>query len=238
MTKPYKNSKEYYDLQAEDLFLETDVKFYHKGFVGDTDEEFSDYIIEEAGITETSKVVEFGCGSGYFTNVLNNLCEVEGISNSPINIDVCKKLYPDCNFIVADMEDHEAQDKSHCIALESFNYSNPEKTFKNAHKILRTGGIFYMKEWMGVEDDNEKILENKQYLRDIFCYNPYKTSDMLGLAEMCGFEIVGIRNLTDKVNMDSYMNAVKYHNEYVLNSSFPHIGVAFVQPMQLKFKKI
>ena len=103
--------------------------------------------------------------------------------------------------------------------------------------MLRVGGIFYMKEWMGIEDDTPEVLANKETLKDIFCYNPYKTGNILSLAESCGFEVIGIENLSDKIKMDSYMTTVKYHNEYVLNSSFPHIGVAFVQPMQLKFKK-
>ena len=237
MKKPYKSNIEYYNLQSLNIFNKN--KFYHRAFIGETEEEFINYIIQEAEITPLSSVLDMGCGSGYLVNELSEFCEAEGIKNSTGNLKVCESLYPDNKFTLADMETYECELKSHVLALESFNYSNPEKTFKRAYNNLQPGGILFIKEWCGVEDDNGQTLQNKNALEDIFYYNPYKLSYLLRIAEEEGFELIRKKNLERVMNQVPYKKSLEDHHEYVKKAVFPTLdpNTRFVIPYQLKFKK-
>jgi len=185
------------------------------------------------------KILDMGCGSGYLVNELTKLCGAEGISNSIENINTCKKLFTKSKYTVGNMESYQCEAKSHCIAMESFNYSNPELTFKNAHTILKSGGILFLKELCGVEEDNPNTLIKKGTLQNIFHYTPYKLSFLLELAKNAGFELISNKDLTGMINPTSYERSVKYHHDYVKRFDSHTISFYdFMNPIQLKFRKI
>ena len=164
---PWKNSEEFYDMQAKDLFSHLDeVPFYHVAVIGNTPEEFIDYIINENNINEDSMVVDLGCGGGYVVNKLSNICEIEGVSNSKECIKQAKINYPNNKFLVENMETYSGRNKTHCLTLESLFYSNVENTFKNISKVLNKEGIFSIKEWCYTGNHDESMLESKEYWED------------------------------------------------------------------------
>jgi 2-polyprenyl-3-methyl-5-hydroxy-6-metoxy-1,4-benzoquinol methylase len=92
---PWKNEIDFYDLHSKDIFSK--FPFYHLSMIGNTREEFSNYIINKVGINEGSKVIDAGCGGGYFTNTINDICDVVGISTSGECIKQAKLNYPKMN---------------------------------------------------------------------------------------------------------------------------------------------
>lgn len=231
------NNVDFFDNQAESIFNNPTTKFYHMAFVGKTDEQFVKYIIAQAGINKNSHVLDMGCGSGYLVNQLSELCEAEGITNSPVNLKVCEDLYPDNKFTLGDMENFESESKTHCIALESFNYSNMEKSFKNCYDNLAQGGILFMKEWCLVEGETKESKENCKSLEETFFYYPQKVSTLLNLAQRTGFRLIEEKNLIHKMNSAPYVSTLPYHNDAVKNFRFPYPEVETVIPIQLKFRK-
>lgn len=238
MEQPWKNSIEYYDLQSHTIYNNPNSGFYHRGYIGNSDIEFSNYIIKEAGIKKGDNVVDLGCGSGYLTNQISNICKVEGITNSPKNLEYCVSKYPQNNFTLSDMENYKGKNKTHCLALESFNYTNYKTTFKNVYKVLKLGGIFFLKEWNGLEKESKKAKESRLYWEKFWCYKAPKTSKIIKLAEECGFKLVHNKNLDKIFNKINYHNTWDYHDPYIYNYNPPHPKTKFTIPVQLKFKKI
>lgn len=237
MDKSNKNNVDFFDNQSESIFNNPTTKFYHMSFVGKTDQEFVKYIIAEAEINSRSKVLDIGCGSGYLVNQLSEICDAEGITNSAVNINVCKGLYPDNKFTLGDMESFVSAGKTHCIFLESLSYGDVNKSFRNCYKNLNTGGVLFMKEWCSVIPENKETKENIKALEDTFFYSPQKVSVLINLAQKNGFHLIEEKNLIHEINSDPYISTLPYHNEAVKNFRFPHPDVETVIPIQLKFRK-
>tara|TARA_R110000823_G_C15889207_1_gene495862 strand:- start:84 stop:800 length:717 start_codon:yes stop_codon:yes gene_type:complete len=233
-----KNNVNFFDNQSESIYNNPITKFYHMSFMGKTDEQFVGYIKSQAGINKDSNVLDMGCGSGYLVNQLSELCVAEGISNSPINIKVCKNLYPDNKFTLAEMETYKSDLKSHILTLESFIYSDVEKSFKNCYNNLSPGGTLFMKEWFSVEDETKESEENCRALEETFFYFPKKLSTIIELAEANKFRLISEKNLLNKINSNPYIATLPYHNESVKDFIFPHPDIETVIPFQLKFIKI
>lgn len=238
MEQPWKNSKEYYDLQAVGIYSNPNTNFYHRGFIGNTDEEFVDYLIQESGVDSNSNVLDLGCGSGYFVNELNKICKAKGITNSPINLEYCKSTYPNSNYELANMETYETNSITHCFTLESFNYTHYETTFKNVYNMLIDGGIFFLKEWNGLEIENSKAKKNRIYWENFWCYKAPKTSKIINIAKKCGFELISNKNLEDNFNKYLYEGTIQYHHHYAKTFNIPYPGEKYTIPVQLKFKKV
>ena len=243
---PWKNSEEFYDMQAKDLFSHLDeVPFYHVAAIGNTPEEFIDYIINENNINEDSMVVDLGCGGGYVVNKLSNICEIEGVSNSKECIKQAKINYPNNKFLVENMETYSGRNKTHCLTLESLFYSNVENTFKNISKVLNKEGIFSIKEWCYTGNHDESMLESKEYWEDKYKYYPLKISEIITIAENNGFKLLKAKQLTD-MNHEYWFKSLKYHhlahNEF--DASIKTLGDSWsdIWPLlwayQLKFMKI
>jgi len=238
MEKPWKNSKEYYDLQAVDIYSNPDTNFYHRGFIGNNDEEFIDYLIQESGVDSNSKVLDMGCGSGYFVNELSKFCKSKGITNSPVNLKYCQSTYPNSSYELANMETYKTNNITHCFALESFNYTHYKTTFKNVYNMLTDNGIFFLKEWNGLEVENNKAKQNRIYWEKFWCYKAPKTSKIISIAEECGFKLISNESLEGKFNKYLYKGTFQYHHDYVKNFSVPYPGEKYTIPVQLKFQKI
>ena len=239
---PWKDGKEYYELQSKDLFGHVDeIPFYHASFIGENGDEFANYLINEGEIDVFSKVVDFGCGTGFFVNKLNHICYAEWISNSEECIKASQLNFPDNIFKVEDMETYTGHDMTHCFCLETLFYSNIENTFKNVNKVLIDGGTLLIKEWFDI-CDNEKKVANREQFENFFKYYPQTMDRVIEVAKENGFECVDIKDLTPMVNPNFFLQSIKYHLPEILQ--FADIygeesgGRPYVNSYQLKFKKI
>jgi trans-aconitate methyltransferase len=237
----WKDGKEFYDIQSKELFSHLDeVPFYHVGVVGDSPEDFIDYIINENGIDLTSKVVDFGCGGGYVVNKLSNLCEVEGISDSKECIKQARINYPSNKFLVENMETYSGRNKTHCLTLESLFYSNVEQTFNNTNKVLNKGGIFSIKEWFSLDNDDKYTLENREYWQDAMKYYPLKTLEVIKIAENNGFKLLKMKEIVN-INSTYWEKSLKYHHSCMIDfeSQYPSDKADyFIKSCQVNFIKL
>jgi SAM-dependent methyltransferase len=238
---PWNNSKEYYDIQSKNLFSHpVELPFYHLGVIGNNEEEFMGYIIKESGVDKNSRVVDFGCGTGYVVNKLNQFCYAEGISNSEDCIECAKTNFPNNTFKVEDMEKYVGSNMTHGFFLESLFYSNIENTFKNARNVLIDGGVLFIKEWFDV-CDNEKKIENMKYFNKFFQYYPQPLSKVIEVAEQNGFECIEVKDILQLINPIFWNKSIKYHHPDALEYKEIHSGNdggwPYVNPYQLKFKK-
>ena len=158
MKLPWNNEAEFYNLHSKQIFSE--FPFYHLSMIGNTKEEFLNYIINSAKINSKSRVVDLGCGSGYVADSLNRLCECTGISTSQECVNQAKINYPNANIKIANMETFSNKNSTHFLALESMGYSDAGKTFKNVYKNLEKDGIFYIKDACKKNHENYKEKES------------------------------------------------------------------------------
>ena len=239
---PWKTEKEYYELQSKDLFGHVnEVPFYHAGFIGQSGDEFANYLINESGVNEQSKVVDFGCGTGFFVNKLNQICYAEGISNSEECIKASQLNFPTNTFKLENMETYTGRNMTHCFCLETLFYSDIENTFKNANKVLVDGGVLFIKEWFDI-CDNEKKVANREQFENFFKYYPQTMDRVKEVASRNGFEVVEVKDISQMINPEFFLRSIKYHLPEILK--FVDIygeesgGRPYVNSYQLKFKKI
>lgn len=206
---PWKNETEFYNLHSKEIFSE--FPFYHLSMVGNTKEEFLNYIIERARIDSNSKVIDLGCGSGYVVNSLSKLCKSIGISTSQECINQAKINYPDSNFEIANMETYSNENVTHFLCLESLHYSNVEKTFKNVYNNLIDGGIFYMKEWHRKFNENDVEIENRKHFEYYFKYRGITLLEIIKMGYESGFTLLSVNDISDKVNSKMYTESIKHH---------------------------
>jgi len=98
------------------------------------------------GLPPGSKVVDLGCGSGIFSELLRQAgYTVVGVDISPKLIERGKTLYPGVEFVVADVETLPFADESFDGALLSgliHHFPDPHLLMKETHRILRPDGSF------------------------------------------------------------------------------------------------
>lgn len=239
---PWSNQEEFYDIQSKDLFTHIEeVPFYHVSAIGKTGGEFVEYLIKESGVNKQSRVVDMGCGNGYFVNQLSKLCYIEGISNSKECIKYAKLNFPDNIFKIEGMEDYKGKDMTHCFFLESLFYSNIENTFRNINKVLVDGGIIFLKEWFDVSS-NEYQIANKEHWAKYHVYYPYTVDKVIEVAGSNGFKLINNKDLSQIINPTFWHNSKKYHHPevppYKEIYSDEEGGYPYILPYQLKFKKI
>lgn len=238
MQIPWNNSKEYYDIQSKDLFSHIDdLPFYHLSVVGNTPEEFIEYIIRESGIDSNSDVVDFGCGAGYVVNKLSQVCKIEGVSDSNECINQSRINFPYNTYILENMETYSGSNKTHCFFLESLFYSDIEKTIENCSRILKNGGIIFMKEWFDVSN-NYQTTKNREYFENFFKYYPKKVSDVIDISTKFGFELISIKNLLNIINNEYWQKSLIYHHKCMMDYKEPYTGFPFIEPYQIVLKKV
>lgn len=239
---PWSNQEEFYDVQSKDLFTHIEeVPFYHVSVIGKTGYEFVEYLIKESGVNKQSRVVDMGCGNGYFVNQLSKLCYTEGISNSKECIKYAKLNFPDNIFKVEGMEDYKGRNMTHCFFLESLFYSNIENTFKKINKVLVDGGIILLKEWFDVSSNKYQIA-NKEHWSKYHVYYPQTLNKVLKIAKNNGFKLIDNKDLSQTFNPTFWHNSKKYHHSKVPPYKDIYTdkegGWPYILPFQLKFKKI
>jgi SAM-dependent methyltransferase len=240
---PWNNGKEYYDVQSKDLFTHIEeLPFYHAGVIGQSGAEFANYLISESGVDKQSRVVDIGCGAGYFVNKLNEFCYAEGISNSEECIKYARLNFPNNVYKVESMETYSGRNMTHCFFLESLFYSNIADTFSNINKTLVDGGIMFVKELFDISS-NEYQAANSEHWGKYHVYYPQTVDKVIEVAQNNGFELIESKDLTEIYNPKPFwVDSNKYHHPksrtYKEIYSYEEGGWPYIGVFQLKFKKI
>ena len=230
---PWNNEVEFYDMHSKDIFSR--FPFYHHAMVGENEKEFLKYIIAKARITPKSQVVDLGCGSGYLVGKLNGFCNAVGISTSKECIRQAQLNFPGANFEVANMENYSRKGVTHFIALESLSYSNIDETFKNASKNLKSGGIFYIKDYIRKLIETEEEKENREHVQFYWKYFPVTLPEIITIANSHGFSLTEFSDLSGRANHTMYLTAANYH-KVKFEDRYP--GIRFLVTGEFLFIKI
>lgn len=101
---------------------------------------------------EGQRILELGCGNGYFSNILSGLGhKVIGIDNSKSWIEIAKSNFPEITFIESDIYDLETRPEisgkhfDAVVALEVIEHLQyPKKMIRIAKTYLKDGGKLIM----------------------------------------------------------------------------------------------
>lgn len=228
MDYPWKTEKDFFDIHSEILFSK--YPFYHATMIGKTKEEFASYIIKRLNLKKTDIVVDLGCGSGYLTSEISKICKCIGITNSEECLKQCRKNYPDTNFQLGNMESFECSEATHYINLESMGYANIEKTFKNAYKNLKSGGVFYSKDVFYFFNESEKQIANRTHWENYFKFKIKNVADYVRIGYETGFKLKEFIDVTDKINIEMFMDSLNHNKEkfeYPFPGEWCHIAGEF-----------
>ena len=114
------------------------------------------------------KILDLGCGYGYYTEYFQSIGGIAtGIDGSKAMIDIAKKNYPKCDFMVLDItKTLPFEDNSFDIIFCNqvlMDIENAESVFYECFRILKPGGILYYSithpsffngEWKKNEEDS------------------------------------------------------------------------------------
>ncbi|MDI6765235.1 MAG: ATP-binding cassette domain-containing protein [Bacteroidota bacterium] len=111
-------------------------------------------------ILEGKKVLDVGCGIGYFTKFyLDRSAKVTGLDIAPVVIDRLKKSIPSAEFIRADISSADGRLKKMFDVIHSFNtiihITDDEKfqtTLMHLCKMLKMGGYLFITDYFGKTD--------------------------------------------------------------------------------------
>jgi ubiquinone/menaquinone biosynthesis C-methylase UbiE len=121
--------------------------------VGRTD---CDFILNALSINPGIKLLDVGCGTGYFSKMAGNRgADVTGLDATPEFIEEAKKRVSTANFIVGEMEELPFADKSFDIVcgLNSFQYAaNTPNAIKEVKRVLKDNGKLVTMIWGNKED--------------------------------------------------------------------------------------
>ncbi|MDR2720140.1 MAG: class I SAM-dependent methyltransferase [Nitrososphaerota archaeon] len=126
---------------------------YDSTFDGKFTVKFKRKILEFCKISDGDTILDVGCGNGSLINEINQKGNVKayGIDISPNMIKECRKLYNNSNIVfeVSTGEDMPFCDNVFnmliiCCVLHHLN--NPKNFFKQAHRVLKRGGVLIVGE--------------------------------------------------------------------------------------------
>ena len=114
------------------------------------------------------RILDLGCGYGYYTDYFKSIGgNVIGTDGSKAMIDIAKKNYPDCEFMVSDIsETLPFEDNTFDVVFCNqvlMDIENIDNVFYECRRILKTGGILYYSiihpaffngEWMKSKEDS------------------------------------------------------------------------------------
>lgn len=115
-------------------------------FSPDTNERLIDIFVRLSGLPSGARVADLGCGSGVFSNVLQQRgYTCTGVDLSPALIRIAKQKYPGIEFIEGDVEHLPFADGSFdgvLLAGVLHHFSNRAAFLAEVKRILRPGGKF------------------------------------------------------------------------------------------------
>ncbi len=131
--------------------------------------DYLDYTIKSAELEDGQKILDAGCGVGgpasYFASVLN--VEVQGVTISDFQVEKAKEVIASKplkgSVIISHTDYHEIDLKfgenvfDRVLFLESFGHSaNKKLLIEKAFKVLKPGGILYIKDLFKREHPNKE----------------------------------------------------------------------------------
>ena len=178
--------------------------------------DYLDYTIQNAELKDGQKILDAGCGVGgpayYFASKLN--VEVEGITISDVQFAKAnaakdsKTLAGKANFTKGDYHDidkiYGAEVFDRVVFLESFGHSsNKPLLIEKAFKVLKPGGVLYIKDLFKREHPNPEdgVLIDKivAEIDRAYCYHVADLHEVLATMRRLNFIILFVKTPEVKV---------------------------------------
>lgn len=220
----WETETEYYE-RYSDLYFPM-LPFFHHGIVGNTPEEFLHYILGRLRLTAKSRLIDLGCGSGYFVGeIARNGSQAIGISTSMACIRGCRQRYPNARFEIANMESWIRPGATHVTAMESLGYADAEKTLACVARSLVPGGVFYINDvFRKVIDEDKEDRANREYFEHYWKYRVRRVDEFVTLAYRAGFELREFRDLRNRANYEILRNICSQYDEVPYCQPYPDRG--------------
>lgn len=212
---------EYYERYADIYFPM--LPFFHHGIVGNSHEEFLKYILDKLRLTSKSRLIDLGCGSGYFVSeVTRRGCMAIGISNSNACIRGCRERHPHAHFELANMEAYIKPGATHVTAMESLGYADVDKTLQCIARSLIPGGLLYINDVFQkhIDEDTEQR-ENREYFEYYWKYKARRVDEFIMLAYRHGFQLLEFNDLRACANSEILRKICEEHDEVPYKSPHP-----------------
>ena len=115
-----------------------------------------DFVLNFLSVTQATKLLDVGCGSGYFCKLaVDKKIDVTGLDATTELVDEAKKRVPTANFHVGEMEELPFEEKSFDVVcgFNSFQYAADIKNaLLEAKRVLKDGGKIAAMIWGNKED--------------------------------------------------------------------------------------
>lgn len=115
-----------------------------------------DFVLNFLSVTQATKLLDVGCGSGYFCKLaVDKKIDVTGLDATTELIDEAKKRVPTANFHIGEMEELPFEEKSFDVVcgFNSFQYAADTKNaLLEAKRVLKDGGKIAVMIWGNKED--------------------------------------------------------------------------------------
>ena len=193
---------DFYDNWSEKFLTITDT---FQGFRTENIEDLHRYTIKSASLSDGDIILDAGCGVGgpafYFAGNLNS--EVYAFTNSKEQTRIIssrKEKERIKNLHVVRGDYHELSKNfqpdffTHVLFLESLGHSyNPKKALNESCRVLRKGGVLYIRDVFRVKTDSQELAEKIRKLvnraNDTFIYNHLPVDLFIKFLESMGFRI-------------------------------------------------
>lgn len=115
-----------------------------------------DFVLNFLSVTQATKLLDVGCGSGYFCKLaVDKKIDVTGLDATTELVDEAKKRVPAANFHIGEMEELPFEEKSFDVVcgFNSFQYAADIKNaLLEAKRVLKDGGKIAVMIWGNKED--------------------------------------------------------------------------------------
>ena len=157
------------------------------------------------------EILDIGCGYGKDTYYFSKKARVnaKGFDFSPGMLSEARKLYPDIYFVEGDMRDLGFLDIwFHGVWANGCIYhvrkKEVDRVLTEVVRVLRPGGIFSFNFKLG---EGERLEKNpRSYGGKPRFYAYYNNSEMIGMLEQAGLDLIELRSYPETIFADKIMH--------------------------------